>query len=601
MQVRDKILVLLDSWQEAFGGASGKYPQYYWAYEELKRTGVVFPKRSLDASPIFTPPPTHQASGSMHAGYGMPSSSSKTLDETMATEIESLSLSSLDSMRHVMDLLSDMLRAVNPSDRAAVKDEVIVDLVDRCRTNQKKLMQMLTTTGDEELLGRGLELNDSIQSLLAKHDAIATGSPLPLQGAGSSTPPGEVLQDEANSNLNPADVKSPSHETDGKSPSRSPVESTSTPKASPPTPLYSQTSGLSDEEEEDEFAQLARRHSKTQSAAMSPTSNVADSSSAIPSNALALPDPPAPVSTGKDQDIIDLLSLSLSLTPASPQENYTPAATSVEGMHQASNPPRTEGYSNAPQTYPGNMQYNSYVAPWARPQSPSEPQVQSQQQMYQPQSQSHSQTETPPSYESEQSLHNQQTQPQLQTQGSQYNSSPQYQPQQHLQSQPQPQPQHFQAQPQPQHFQGQLQSPQLQSPPQSQQQFQPQPQQQRFQNQHIQYPGSYPPPPWASTPGYPNYQNHLSPTNLYSNPQANATGQFAFPSNGTGGSPVGTNFGQRSPGSTGSGQRPFIPSYRLFEDLNVFGNTDGRVKMTGSGTSSTMSGTMGPGMVGGRK
>jgi len=29
----------------------------------------------------------------------------------------------------------------------AVKDEVIVDLVDRCRTNQKKLMQMLTTTG----------------------------------------------------------------------------------------------------------------------------------------------------------------------------------------------------------------------------------------------------------------------------------------------------------------------------------------------------------------------------------------------------------------------------------------------------------------------
>lgn len=36
MQVRDKILILLDSWQEAFGGPGGKHSHYYWAYEELK-------------------------------------------------------------------------------------------------------------------------------------------------------------------------------------------------------------------------------------------------------------------------------------------------------------------------------------------------------------------------------------------------------------------------------------------------------------------------------------------------------------------------------------------------------------------------------------
>ncbi|XP_062093675.1 receptor-like protein 19 [Humulus lupulus] len=49
-------------------------------------------------------------------------------------------LSSMEAMQNVLELLSDMLQAVNPLDSAAVKDEVIVELVNRCRTNKKKLM-----------------------------------------------------------------------------------------------------------------------------------------------------------------------------------------------------------------------------------------------------------------------------------------------------------------------------------------------------------------------------------------------------------------------------------------------------------------------------
>ncbi|MBA0797382.1 hypothetical protein Gohar_008091 [Gossypium harknessii] len=249
MLVRDKILALLDSWQEAFGGPGGKHPQYYWAYDELRRSGVEFPKRSSNTAPIFTPPATHPT---LNPGYGMPSNSSRRLDETMATEIESLrcfcisllfridnlSLSSLDSMKDVMELLSDMLQAVNPSHSAAVKDEVIVDLVNRCRSNQKKLMQMLTTTGDEELLARGLELNDGLQSLLAKHDAIALGSPLPVEATAVSP-----MHNEASSSNKSSEAKSPA------------------PNISPPTPVATVTKSHIDEEEEeeDDFAQLARR------------------------------------------------------------------------------------------------------------------------------------------------------------------------------------------------------------------------------------------------------------------------------------------------------------------------------------------------------
>lgn len=41
MQVRDKILVMLDSWQQAFGGPEGKYPHYYWAYDELRVSNLL--------------------------------------------------------------------------------------------------------------------------------------------------------------------------------------------------------------------------------------------------------------------------------------------------------------------------------------------------------------------------------------------------------------------------------------------------------------------------------------------------------------------------------------------------------------------------------
>ncbi|GAB4833210.1 hypothetical protein Ancab_031455 [Ancistrocladus abbreviatus] len=106
---------------------------------------------------------------------GMPINSSTKLDKVMASEVEGLSISSMQSMRNVMELLVDVLQVVNLEDQMAVKDEVIIDLAGQSHANQKRLMQMLTTTVDEEVLAQGLELRDAMQSVLAKHDAIASG------------------------------------------------------------------------------------------------------------------------------------------------------------------------------------------------------------------------------------------------------------------------------------------------------------------------------------------------------------------------------------------------------------------------------------------
>ena len=111
---------------------------------------------------------------------------------------------------------------------------------------------------DEELLRRGLVLNDDLQSVLAKHDAIASGSPLPQQ---------PVI-----SNFHTSSASAPYEE----------------------------------DEAEDDFAQLARRRLRTKSIdqqdsagqtnlagqlALPPLEDVANKSSKI-SDQLALPEPP---------------------------------------------------------------------------------------------------------------------------------------------------------------------------------------------------------------------------------------------------------------------------------------------------------------------
>ncbi|KAL5550676.1 hypothetical protein UlMin_000852 [Ulmus minor] len=588
MQVREKILVLLDSWQEAFGGPGGKYPQYYWAYEDLRRSGVEFPKRSLDAVPIFTPPVSNPAPGHAQPGFGMPSNASRRLDETMATEIESLSLSSIESMRNVSELLSDMLQAVNPRDQAAVKDEVIVELVNRCRANQKKLMQMLTSTGDEELLARGLELNDNLQSLLARHDAIASGSPLPALLTNSSPQHTETSA----SSLKQSEVRD-----------SSPRDSSPRPNATPSATLATVTKGqvYEEGEEEDEFAQLARRHSKAQSVSSQSTSNGSTSDnlaivssstgpstqSASPSassNALALADPPAPVKT-KEQDMIDLLSITLSTTEASP--NAPPQTPpSNQNMHQAPAYSSTQAYPYASQSYPGiqgQVPQGSYVVPWAQA-SETQPQVQQPQ----PQRQSQQHLQHQPAFSSGYPAH-QQTQ---------------------VQTQPQPPLQHLPAN--------------YSSGYPTQQQIQHQTQL-RPQQQPSHYSSAYPPPPWAATPGYYSNPSNLSTNNVftthanttapsYTPAQANTTASYtavqnarplqhynSFLAKETNG--VASHGGTSTPRNPApaSGQKPFVPSYRLFEDLNVFGNGDGRLKMPSSNAPSSLAGSPGQSMVGGRK
>ncbi|KAJ9547175.1 hypothetical protein OSB04_019718, partial [Centaurea solstitialis] len=66
----------------------------------------------------------------------------------------------------------------NLSDQG-LRQEVIVDLVEQCRTYKQRVVHLVNSTSDESLLCQGLALNDDLQRVLTKHEALVSGTSLP--------------------------------------------------------------------------------------------------------------------------------------------------------------------------------------------------------------------------------------------------------------------------------------------------------------------------------------------------------------------------------------------------------------------------------------
>ncbi|KAH9327683.1 hypothetical protein KI387_007861, partial [Taxus chinensis] len=177
LHVKEKILVLLDTWQEAFGGSKGKYPQYYSAYHELLRAGVEYPPRPESSAPIFTPPQTQPITSYPPQIHGSPGYEDG-VEASIASDVSGLSLTEIQNARGISDVLMEMLNALDPHSKEGVKQEVIMDLIEQCRSYKQRVMHLVNTTLDEELLGQGLSLNDDLDRVLGKHDAIIAGAPV---------------------------------------------------------------------------------------------------------------------------------------------------------------------------------------------------------------------------------------------------------------------------------------------------------------------------------------------------------------------------------------------------------------------------------------
>ncbi|KAH0944067.1 hypothetical protein HID58_003704 [Brassica napus] len=177
IQVKEKILILIDTWQESFSGPQGRHPQYYAAYQELLRAGIVFPQRP--------PQPTvssGQTGPSTMYNQNARNARQEANDTSTESEFPTLSLTEIQNAKGIMDVLAEMLNAIDENNKEGLKQEVIVDLVSQCRTYKQRVVHLVNSTSDESLLCQGLALNDDLQRLLAKHESIASGNPTPVKG-----------------------------------------------------------------------------------------------------------------------------------------------------------------------------------------------------------------------------------------------------------------------------------------------------------------------------------------------------------------------------------------------------------------------------------
>ncbi|OMO97489.1 ENTH/VHS/GAT family protein [Corchorus olitorius] len=147
--VREKILTLIDTWQEAFGGLRARYPQYYVAYQELLHAGAVFPQRSERSAPVLTPPQTQPLSSyppniRNYDRQDMAESSAESEFPTLSFgQYCSLPFAEMQSARGIMDVLAEMLNALDLGNNEGLRQEVIVDLVEQCRTYKQRVVHIL--------------------------------------------------------------------------------------------------------------------------------------------------------------------------------------------------------------------------------------------------------------------------------------------------------------------------------------------------------------------------------------------------------------------------------------------------------------------------
>lgn len=172
MPVEERIFLLLEAVQTLVGGASGKFPQYYYAYCDLVSAGVKFLQSShmVSVSLHDAPPNGNVISSSIPETPSIKSNGSQ--KKTAIKDSPDYSI--IQKATSVLEVLSEVLDSQHPELVLAANDEFTLDLVEQCSFQKQQIMHIVMNSRDENVVSQSIELNEKMHEILAKHKAIVS-------------------------------------------------------------------------------------------------------------------------------------------------------------------------------------------------------------------------------------------------------------------------------------------------------------------------------------------------------------------------------------------------------------------------------------------
>ncbi|XP_059307907.1 TOM1-like protein 5 isoform X1 [Lycium ferocissimum] len=173
LPVREKIFLLLDAAQTSLGGASGRFPQYYAAYYELVSAGVEFPQRSLVSSEPHAL--SNENKNNQRDNNHVSSRCEVKYPQAEPQKVPDNSI--LQKAAAALEVLREVLDAVDTQHPEVSKDEFTLDLVEQCSFQKQRVMHLAISSRDEKVVSQAAELNEQLDRVLKRHDALLSVRP----------------------------------------------------------------------------------------------------------------------------------------------------------------------------------------------------------------------------------------------------------------------------------------------------------------------------------------------------------------------------------------------------------------------------------------